>query len=109
VLGRRGRDSSPQAAVSKRQRRAHSAEPRTQHNSQLSTSNLISPHIVLQILEERDKWTRESLLSDMRIIVTETLRDATGLTGPTTHDTLTEGTILEIIRPLISSGKCFSN
>jgi hypothetical protein len=63
----------------------------------------------LQILEERDKWTRESLLSDMRIIVTETLRDATGLTGPTTHDTLTEGTILEIIRPLISSGKCFSN
>lgn len=65
-------------------------------------SNGISPHVVLQILEERDKWTREGLLNDMRLTVAETLRN-TGSTALTTTDTdtLTEGVILKIIQPLL--------
>jgi hypothetical protein len=95
VLGRRHRDSSPQGRVPKRLR-ARNEEPEIPHNH----SNEISAHIVLDMLEVRDREVREDFLNELRRILTDTIR-APNFTGQTAAAALTEDRILEIIRPLL--------
>jgi hypothetical protein len=102
IPGKRRRDSSSQGPISKRQR-ARSADPQDNRcpSPDISTTSNIPAHIVLQILEVRDKQAREGLLNDIRHLMTDAFRTP-GSTGPTSTAALTEDKILEIIRPLFA-------
>jgi hypothetical protein len=89
--GRRRRASftDPSASASKRQR--VSSVPQTEPPTD------ISPHVVLRMLEERDRWTREALLAELRNIMSGI---HTSSTEPVSTQ-LTENMLFTIVQPLL--------
>jgi hypothetical protein len=99
VLGARSRNSSTQAS---KRRRARSAEPQNPHTLQSPMSTAVPSDVVLQIMEVRDKRTRQELLSDIRVLMAEMFRTPIS-TGSTTVVPLSQDKILEMINPLLTA------